>query len=476
MSKPQFINKIAFGAWINDIKNEAMIEKNWPYVEIDEKTMEDYIAILDLQKEAGFDAFDVFGLLVGHDWPTDISSVLKNGRRELVEKMIELAHDKGIKIIYGLGVFSWGFDKIIESDPEVKGTNPSAMCGSKLKSQKWQENVVDLVATNFNIDGFHLEASDQGRCSCPSCIKENNVEYYSRLNAQVAVYIRSKWPDKILLVNDCAYLPWGDFIQKDDFKYVYELSDCIDIFIDNGNHGFFIREEDRRELISNLHCRFGTAGGFWVYPPQRWDRLRWFLPYVNRTGDYLKSLYEDGGRACEYYMGPTANPGTEVNILSGGLLLSDIKRDNKNILVEVIDRLYKPKTESASNDLVEIFIHAENAFFNNWSPCVEPFELPEEYAKDVETLMTWSVNTPERTVPGELFLESLVGKNPGDPIYITNNMKSEGRANYKKELNCILDNLHKIGNEYDDGGRIKKIEICIKNVIQDLEMIQNNNR
>ena len=473
MGKAKFKHRIAMGIWINDIKNVPMKKKNWPDVSIDEKTLEDYVNMLDLQKEAGYNAFDIFGLLVGHDWPPDVISALKDGRKELVEKMIDMAHDRGIKIIYGLGVYSWGFDKIIQYDPSVRGSNPSAMCGSKPESKKWQERIVDLIASNFDIDGFHLESSDQGRCYCQECSKENDVQYYSRLNSQTAEYIRSKWPDKVLLVNDCGYMPWGDYVLREDYKYLFNLSKHINIFIDNGNHGLFIRVEDRKDFISGMRCDFGSAGGFWVYPPQRWNRLRWFLPYINRTGNFLKSLYNDGGKACEFYMGPTINPGVEANIMFGGLLLSNVERDNKDILCEVINKLYKPKTNVACNDLLDIFIHAEDAFFSNWLPDTKPFKLPTKFASDVKTLMNWSQKTPERTLPGELFLEPLVGNKAGDPIYLINNMNSDGRKKYKSELEIIENDINKFGNEFIDHGRIERIKICINSVINDLEFIEN---
>jgi hypothetical protein len=471
LGKAKFDHRIAMGIWINDIKNEPIATKNWPDVTIDDKTLEDYEHILDLQKEAGYNAFDIFGLLVGHDWPPDIESVLNNGRKEIVQKMIDLAHTKSIDIIYGLGVYSWGFDKIIKHDPAVRGSNPCAMCGSKSASKRWQERVIDFVIAHFDIDGFHLESSDQGRCHCPQCEKENDVQYHSRINAQTAQYIRSKWPDKFLLVNDCGYMPWGDFVSKSDFQYIYNLSTYIDAFIDNGNHGLFIREEDRREFIFGLKCAFGTAGGFWVYPPQRWNKLRWFLPYPERTGNYLKSLYRDGGRACEFYMGPTINPGTEVNILFGGLLLSDIEKSISDVLTDTIERLYKPKTEAAGKDLLSLFLRSEAAFFENWTPKTEPYELPEEFSADVETLMSWSKTTPERTVPGELFLEPLVGVQPGEAVYLMHNMDKEGRKKYKKEMEEIYKDLNEFGDEFKDKGRVERIRVCIKNIIKDLEYI-----
>lgn len=467
----KFNKKIAFGAWINDIKNIPMANSNWPDVNIDDQTIKDYANLFKLLKESGYDSIDIFGLLVGHDWPPELETVLKNGRKEKVTEIIDLAHKNEIDVIFGLGIYSWGFDAIIRSDPEIQGTNKSAMCGSKEKSKKWQERVIKLIIDNFDIDGFHLEASDQGRCLCPECSKEGNVQYYSRLNKEAAIFIRERCTEKYLLVNDCAYLPWGDYISKDEFKYVYDLGKHIDAFIDNGNHGLFIREEDRKEFIKDLPCGFGSSGGFWIYAPQRWDRLRWFLPYVNKTGNFLKSLYSDGGRACEYYMGPTVNPGTEVNIYFGGLLLSNIDKEIGEILRLTLDKLYVPKNSEYLGIITEIFIDAENAFFDNWKPSIKPFELPEKFAGDVETLRFWSEKTPERTIPGELFLEPLVGLKPGEPIYLKNNMSEEGLRRYKTELEKISERVNKIKTGFDDSGRISRISECISNTIKDINQI-----
>jgi hypothetical protein len=479
------------------MKNEPMPDKKWPDVEIDRITIESYKSVVDLLKEAGYNIIDVFGLLVGHEWPLDIINVLKDGRKEKVENIIKITHDKGIKIIYGLGVYIWGFNNIIKNDPMVRGTNPSAMCGSKLESQKWQEKIIDFISSNFDIDGFHLESSDEGRCKCPQCIKENNVQYYSRLNAQVAKHVREKWPDKILLVDDSCYLSTGDFFTEGDFKYLYEMSKYIDVFIDNGNIGMFVKIKDRKKFISGLNCDFGTGGGFWVYPPQHWDRLRWFLPYVNRAGSYVKLLCEDGGRACRFLMGPTINPSTELNILFGGLLFSNLERDIKDVLEEVIDKLYKPKNDTACNDLVDIFIRAENAYFDNWSLInipkfqnilLERWEqaviIQRKYQKEsfdkVKILSNRSEDKIEAIIPGELHLEPLsnsdsdnpeVKDSPGSPIYLIDNMNTEGRSNYRRELNCILNDLLKFENEFDDSGRIKRIKVCINNVIKDLDSI-----
>jgi len=469
MKENQFENRIAFCVWINDIRNEPIID-SWPSVIIDKRILDDYKEMMVLLKRAGYNAFDIFGLLTNHNWPLDIKSVITSERKHLVEDMIKTAHNNDIKIIYGLGVYSWGFDKIINEDPEVRGTNPSAMCGSKPKAKEWQERVIDFVIDNFDIDGFHLEVADQGRCKCPDCAKENNVQYYSRINSQTAQYIKEKSPDSLLLVNTCGYMPWGDFVKEEDFKYLYEMGKHIDVFIDGGNHGLFIREEDRKKFIPEFECDYGTSGGFWIYPPQRWDRLRWFIPHMNRNAEHLKKLNNDGGRTCELYMGPAVNPGTEANIFFNGLLLSDLERDNKDILTEVVGSLYKPKSSGDLGDLVEIFTRAEDVFFNNWSQD-RLTGIPKEYSDGLDDIFEWSKKTSERAFPGELMLEPIQGNIPGPPVYLVIHMTPEGRMGYKNELKDILNDLNKLGNGFDDAGRLNRIKVCIENTIKDIDSI-----
>ena len=69
--------------------------------------------------------------------------------------------------------------------------------------------VVDYLLETFDFDGFHLEASDLGRCTCVDCAGESNTAYYSRVNAETASYIRSARAEAVLMVNMCGYLPWG---------------------------------------------------------------------------------------------------------------------------------------------------------------------------------------------------------------------------------------------------------------------------
>ena len=37
-----------------------------------------------------------------------------------VDRLIHIIHSMVLQLIYGLGVYSWGFDTIIQNDPEVR--------------------------------------------------------------------------------------------------------------------------------------------------------------------------------------------------------------------------------------------------------------------------------------------------------------------------------------------------------------------
>lgn len=470
MSDKQFDHRVAFGVWINDIRSEPITHENWPSVIIDRRTSGDFASTLRLLNQAGYTALDIFGLLTNHDWPLEIETVIDRARKRQVDALIETAHRHDIKIIYGLGVYSWGFDTIIRSDPGVRGTNPSVMCGSKPGSRQWMRKVIDFVAAHFDVDGYHLEVADQGRCSCPECSKETHLEYYCRLNRETADYIRGRYPGKMLLVNTSGYMPWGDFVKPEEFPVLNDMGRSIDVLIDGGNHGLFIHEEQRRRFVEGFPSDYGTSGGFWIYPPQRWDRQRWFLPYLQIDAAHLKRLHGDGSRACELYLGPLVNPSTEVNVFCNGRLLGDVQREPADILGEAIDLLYKPKTEADDDRLKEIFLRAERAFFDCWSPH-RIWGLPAPYTDGIESLFEWSREHPERAIPGELFLEPLLGSEPGFPVYLAVHMTREGRQSYRRELHDLRSMVSALDRGFNDNGRIERIERCMDNVLEDLDTV-----
>jgi len=233
------------GVWINDMRSEAMEGQRWPHHVLDDLAVEDIIACLDTQQQAGFTDFDIFGLLATYGWEPDLPATVDGARRRRVERILDAAHQRGLRVLYGLGVYSWGFDKIIAANPAVRGTRPRAMCGSKDESWRWMRKVVDYVLGEFEIDGFHLESADQGRCLCPSCSRQGDVEYHCTLNRRTAEHVRSRWPGKTLMVNMCGFMRPQRKATDDEVRFLVDLGRHIDFLIDPGHHGCFIVEESR---------------------------------------------------------------------------------------------------------------------------------------------------------------------------------------------------------------------------------------
>ena len=435
--------RVAQGVWINDMRNRALSHRQWPCVDLDRRAMDDLAASFRLQAESGYNCVTLFGLLTASSWSSDIPHTVPPERAAKVRAVLAEAHANGLKVLYGLGGYSWGFDQIIALDPAVRGDNRQAMCGSRPESRQWMKRVIDYLLEEFTFDGFHLEASDQGRCNCARCSSESNTAYYSRLNAETAAVIRGIRPEALLMVNMCGYLPPGQTVPHNDWEHLQALSRQLDFLIDPGHSEPFIEPSARREFIRSLDCAFGTSGGTWVYPPQRWQRLRWFIPYTRRTGQHLEELHADGGRAVEYYMGPSRNPGVEVNLAFGGRKLATVEMDNRDALLQVLDELYHPRTSAAVNDLAGVFEEAEEAFFTNYRRRTEA---------SAETL-------------GQIHLTPLAGRQPGPPRYLNDAMTEAGRADYCRRLGALLPLLDRLEPKCRSRGRIRRMQRCIRAVL-----------
>jgi hypothetical protein len=453
-----YYHKAALGCWINDMRNSALPTEEWPSISIDEETEDSLSACLDLAKNAGYDSLNVFGLLANYSWSADIAGTVPEERRAKVERIRNAVRARGMKLIYGLGVFSWGFDEIIAKNPGIQGTNPHAMCFSSPESFEWMKKVLDYVLA-YGFDGFHLEASDQGRCHCEKCSAYSDFVYYSRINAMCADYIRERKKDAVLMVNMCGYVPVGSHVGcEEDFQALVELSGHIDYLIDAGHRGFYIRGEYRKRAFAEFQCAFGSSSGTWVYMPQRWDKLRWLLPTVLHSCGYLQEDYRRGARAAEIYMGATVNPGVEMTILCCGKLLNDPERDVGSIMREAVEELYAPKNREACEKLVDVFTQAETSYFAN----VNPLYI-------------------ERDFLGEMYMEPVCGTSPGNPIYLyerndlgENIMFAGGRAAYRDALRDMLSRLDALENEVGKPEKVRRIRTCIEHVLSDIASIESN--
>src|SRR5262245_40166404 len=106
--------RIAFGAWINDMRSRPLPLAQWPAPHLDDETIEGVVRAMDLQARSGFQMLDVWGLFATYGWPPDIVSAVDRDRRRRIQRLLRAARERGLRLALGLGVYSWGYDRILE--------------------------------------------------------------------------------------------------------------------------------------------------------------------------------------------------------------------------------------------------------------------------------------------------------------------------------------------------------------------------
>ena len=416
--------RVAFGAWINDLRSTPLPLENWPAPQFDEESVESAIRAMDVQGPAGFNLLDVWGLFATYGWPTDIVSAVDRERRRRIEQLLRAAKARSMRIALGLGTYSWGYDKIIAADPEVRGRNADgsphahAMCDAHPRAFEYVRKIINFTLGNFEFGAVHLESCDLGCCMCPQCAGRDGVVAYNvRINQKTAEYIKRRWPDKTVYVITINWVPAGKHFSQAEKASVIELSRHVNCIFDQGHTGYHVAPAERREFIQALHCDYGTSGGLWLYPDTRWDRDSYFLPYPRRSGEAIRQQFQEGVRGCMFYQGPVTNPGQELMMAVGGRLLRDPSRATDEVLEEVLAKYYQPKNAAAVAGLKRMVQTAEESYFSGWSA--------DRFQKG------WG--TP---LPGEFKLDQhLFGTSPGPATYLKEPcLDTVGRKEYRKGL------------------------------------------
>jgi hypothetical protein len=446
--------RVAFGAWINDMRNEPLPLENWPAPAFDSETINSALRAFDVQSEAGFNLVDNFGLFATTSYPLDIVGAFGDpDRRRKVQGLIAAAKARGLKTLFGLGLFTWGFDEIIRQDPGVRGKDRAgkphahAMCGAKEKAWKYVEKIIDCALGEFDFAGVHQESADLGWCDCAECGgKDGGVGYNIRLNTRAAEYIKRKWPDKLINVIPINWLSGTgrEHFDAEEKKAIIELGKHIDCFMDQGWRGTYVADAERKEFCRQLPCAYGTSGGLWLYHSARVDRTSYFLPYPRRTSQAIRAHFEDGARGCMFYQGPMINPAVEINTAVGGRILKDPSRSPEDALFEALGVYFKPKNAAAHQHVVNLFLQAEDAYFGQWD---------DKRFRD----------THKTASPGEFKIsDALFGFSPDPSLYLLEPyLNAEGRQTYKKRLTGLLRELPALASNVDDGGQLKRIERAI---------------
>lgn len=392
-------------SWVNDISNTPHMGGRWPMTELSGDTVRDTVQLIDMAARWGYNALVSWGLFVDHSWPVDLAISAPTEHRRKLHRLFDYAASRGVRLLVGLGIYSWGFEEITRAYPQVrqgeniKGWgrigphNGDCMCFSQPESREWMRKIVDFIVEVTDAPGFQLQPFDKGRCICPRCAEMDDATYFSAVSYDVANYIKERWPDKLVAVSG-----WGmNFDEHTNMEAINRMASRLDYLSDITNSSLLTGRDFRRRLISQLPCAFGDSAGNSVTCPQTWDRLRWYLPHVQYNGAYIRSMYEDGGRASEIFAGPLMNPGTAVSLRALGALLTNPDLSDVNAVEAAVEEVYRPRDGETRNRLTQCVLEAERAYFDG----------------------------PGAGFSGDLLFEELTNVYPGKPIYLCGRPEDE---------------------------------------------------
>jgi hypothetical protein len=437
-------NHRGYLGWLIDLSRNDCHEE-WPSIKIDSSLVTDYIETLDFLQRSNMTEMSLWGFFTNKYWEPQVENTIDTERKVLINKLLANAHSRKIKVLCGLGIYSWGFNKIIKEYPSVGcPCNKQVMDLTNDESWNWQKKVIDFIMDNFDFDGFSLQSADLGRCNCGNSANFSTMEYHAILNQKAVSYIRSKKPDLIIGISG-----WGmDFSNPNDLKYIKEMTRNVNYLIDIGESAGFAGKETRKQLINAiLPCEYGNSAIPNIEPIQALPRYYYFVPTVYRTGQRLKELYNDGGRACEAYVRTRGNPGDEITIEVVAKLLSNPENDITTILEESLQDLFHPENELILKELVNIYHEAEDAFFNY---CYA--ENQHSQYKDIILLMPRDLVNPESTYLKNMTIDNL-------------------RA-YESIMKNIETRILIISDHVNNQDKIKQLSKCITTVIGEINRLK----
>jgi len=435
----QFQHRAYYG-WITDLASEGRPHDAWPSTRIDGKLLRDYDENLKFMHEIGLNEITVWGFFISREWPLELKDAIDETRKKQVLSIIEKAHHYNIKVLAGMGVYSWGFDAIIRAHPELAcPENPSALCLHQPGSWEWQKKVLDYNFS-FPIDGVNLQSADLGRCSCGESKAMGDLEYHAVLNQKVVQYIRQTYPGKIIGISS-----WGMNISKsEDLPHLAAMTKDVDYFTDVRGWNASPRETGfRARIVDTIEpCLLSTIGTPNIEPPQHWERDRWFLPTAKRVALDLQVLYREGGRAVENFMHIKANPGDEATIrLQAAVELNPGSNWTEEYKL-ILSKMFSPVSPDVAIQLFDLFVEAEDAYFRN-------LENYDPYSADIS-------------------LEPLVSDKTGDPVYIFQQMSKEGMKKYLSDIERLISKSENLQTMVGNKALMEKVTRCLRNVKKDI--------
>ncbi len=426
--------------WVRDMSTTETPYEGWPSIRIDPNLTDDYDKTLDFMAARGLNEITLWGLFTAKSWEPVIENTIDADRKALINTWVNKAHSRGIKVLSGMGVFSWGFSKIMDANPSVRcSCNAEAMDPSNTDSWTWQNKVVDYIMNNFSFDGISMQSADLGRCNCGDYAKYGDIEYHSIINNKVAAYIKSKNTNYIVGISG-----WGmNFSNASDINFMKTMTTHVDYLIDVEETALRNSRTHRQNIVNAISpCKFGSIGSPNIEPIQVLERDRYFIPTYYRASSRLKDLFADGGRACETYFRERGNPGDAVTSDVLGAIESNVSADISTTAQSILS-VFSPVDNSALTDLEKLFKDAEDAYFNN-AP-----------SNNVEIIL----------------LQARATTIPQLPDYLTN-MSSDGKTNYDNALRTLYSTATNLLTRINNKDKMQLVIRCIGRAINDLVAIR----
>jgi len=201
-----------------------------PYLKRPQAFLNDYKRVIDYMSAHGLNGLIIWGFLrSGH------------GGIKSAQALCDYADKKGVKILPGMGVLSYGgvwyegehrfnLDTHLKKHPDLAAVDQegnqllghAVACPSRRENLEWMEQGVAWLADTFNIGGVNLETGDYGICYCPQCRaaadRSSNGTRVSfadmaRIYPVLAKILRNKIPDAWI-----SYATYTDFQGTDLFN------------------------------------------------------------------------------------------------------------------------------------------------------------------------------------------------------------------------------------------------------------------
>ena len=431
-----FIHR-GYCGWIRDFSRTECNDA-WPSIRIDSALLNDYEETLDFLQRAGMNEITIWGLFTNKYWEPDVEKTIDAQRKELVKLIIDKAHQRNLKLINGMGVYSWGFDKILEQRPGLGcPCNPHVMDLSNPESWEWQKKVIDYTMDNFDFDGVSMQSADLGRCTCGQSQQLSDMEYHAIVNQKAVSYIRSKNPNYIIGISG-----WGmNFGDPSDLKYIQQMTQNVDYLIDVGESVLNSGRQYRQKLIKTIApCSYGNTAVPNIEPIQAMPRDLYFIPTVYHTCQRLIDIYKDGGMASDAYARTRGNPGDKATIEAVARILTNPETDITTALRETLEVIYKPVNKNVLSELVSIYREAEDAFFSNYPGS----------DKDLIEVMPRGQATPE----SNYFMI----------------MEPSSKKAYVQAINSLYTRVMELSGEVENGHELELLKQCFTNILHQINL------